>query len=147
MGKTVLKLRYLLPAVMLVLAGLMTLHSCTKRGINGDLDGMWQIMEIEHSDPQTGEISVTCPEARYISFQLHVCQLGTANGSCRELSARLTYTDDHIDLDFVAMTPEWEGRLDEWGISSTQVSFDILVLDKSTLVMRDGDVTLTCRKF
>ena len=38
----------------------LTVSSCRKRSINGDLDGMWQVMSIEYADG-----TVVNPEATY----------------------------------------------------------------------------------
>ncbi len=129
-----------------VTCALSTLISCDKRDINGDLDGMWQVMEVERTLTD-GSVTSFVPDQKYICFQFHVCQLRSQGGQV-EPTANLIYTGKTLTLDF----PENKfgdrlRRMNLWGIYSLKTTYDVETLTKSTLVLRSSETRLVCRKF
>lgn len=115
--------------------------SCRKAPINGDLDGMWQVMEVY---PEPAQIIID--KRLYYKFYLHVCSLSYYGGTLTVGNMR--YNDKTIWLDF----PNGHGFqtieiLKQYGIYSNPVEFKIEHLDKRSLVMSSGDVTVILRKF
>jgi hypothetical protein len=58
---------------------LSTVFSCDKLPMNGDLDGMWQLMSVE----MDGEVSDVKSRKRYWSFQLHLVQFSRGDNTNR----------------------------------------------------------------
>lgn len=124
----------------------LTLTSCDKRDINGDLDGMWQIMEVQHTLDDGTETSMV-PDHKYLCFQFHVCQLRSQFGQV-EPTANLIYTGDTVTIDFPeALFGDRLPRINLWGIYSFKTTYEVVTLTKSTLVLQSADTRLTCRKF
>ena len=120
------------------------LASCQKSPINGDLDGQWQILNVE---PEVKD--AVLPGRLYYCFSLHVCQLTHSNGGAIT-SGNLYYdkVSGLIHLDFPYDKSEISVlRLKQYGINSNPVTFNIEYLDKKKLIMRDGDTVITLRKF
>lgn len=127
-------------AVVVMFTLLLAAGSCSKDNINGALDGQWQIKEI--SD---GNSTFELTEKRYISFQLHVCQLRVwgkvfANGN-------LKYNGKTIKIDFPYVEGEENERLKEWGIFANPAEFEVVSLDSDRLVIRRRDITVRLVKF
>lgn len=118
-----------------------SLGGCTKDSINGHLDGRWQIMEISNQP----DINMKDRQL-YYNFYLHVCNLSGYGGVFAE--ANLLYRDERITLSFPYLkTPEAINKLQNYGIYSNPVSFEVVTLTRNRLVMKDGDITITLRKF
>ncbi len=117
---------------------------CPKHPINGDLDGQWQVMTVE---PEPAEIVIT--ERIYMCFSLHVCQLtGYGAGVYATGNMLFSQKDKNLYLDFPHATSSLsKSRLKQYGIYSNPVTFTIEHLDKKKLILRDGDVVVTLRKF
>lgn len=127
-----------LAAAMVILA--TTLTGCRKGSINGDLDGMWQILTIESlADGVTEDIK---DSQLYYCLYLHTANLTKRGGVM--FTANMTYEGDRLTLDFPTATP---GALTEWGIDGNTVTFTIEHLTGSDLVMLSGDLRLTFRKY
>lgn len=123
----------------------MTLFTigCQKSPINGDLDGQWQVMEVT---PEPEEIDI---DTRiYYCFSLHTTQLSFYEGGPWTSGNILKFTDSELVLEFpYAKSEQSVTRLKQYGIYSNPVTFTIETLNKKTLVLRDGDVVVTMRKF
>lgn len=122
---------------------LMTIHmgSCQKSPINGDLDGQWQVMDVIPAPPDT-----IIPERLYYCFALHVCQLTKYGGGFT--TGNMLYEGNRLWLEFPhAGSIISQQTLKQYGIYSNPVTFTVEHLDKKKLVLRDGDVTVTMRKF
>ena len=130
-------LKRILPVAAILATGLA---ACQKSPVNGDLDGQWQVTDV--TPP------VNHPEFSgrlYYCFSLQVCQLTTGPVYT---SGNLRFNGDRLSLDFpFATSPEAADSLRWWGINSNPVAFTIRSLDKDRLVMSDGEVTVTMRKF
>lgn len=135
--------------LMAVLASYM-MQSCGKMPINGDLDGKWQVLEVE----ENGE-PLAFPDGKryYFNFYLHVCQLGEEYGYIGDFSAKMSYSNDLLTLEFPyikagKVSPSDLNTLRYWGIPATgEVVFSILHLSSSRLEMTSGTTVVRCRKF
>ena len=115
---------------------------CQKDSINGYLDGRWQILEIDK-----GEVVENVKNQQlYYNFYMHVCNLSGYGGVFTE--ANLQYEDNTIFLDFPYIhTPQEFEKLKRYGIYSNPVTFDVEHLSKDKLIIKEGDVVITLRKF
>lgn len=123
---------------------LLITTGCPKHPINGDLDGQWQVMEVVPPAPE-----IILQERLYMCFSLHVCQLTEyANGVNTVGNMRFDQKNKLLYLDFpYASSALSKARLKQYGIYSNPVTFTVEQLDKKKLILRDGDVVVTLRKF
>lgn len=127
-----------LPLFMIFLG----LCNCTKAPMNGHLDGRWQILEIE----ENGQVRNVKDDQLYYNFYMHVCALSYYGNYLTE--ANMRYENDEIWLQFpYVQTPEGYERLKSYGIYSNPVTFNVEYLSRSKLIMKEGDVIITLRKF
>lgn len=131
--------------IVVLLASLMMIlffNGCQKAPINGDLDGRWQILEIQTNN---SVIDVKDQQLFY-NFYMHVCNLSFYGGIFTE--ANLTYENDMIYLNFPYIyTPGQIERLSEYGIYTNPVEFHVSYLDKKKLIMKNDESIITLRKF
>lgn len=121
---------------------ILTSLSCTKRPINGLLDGRWQIMEIEDK----GEVSYVKDNKLYYNFSLHVCSL-TGYGYVLT-NGNLKYENNTIWLDFpYGHTEEMRLKLQGYGIYKNPVTMEVEYLDRKKLILKEDDVVITLRRF
>lgn len=134
----------ILCAVAMVLS-LFTLCACRKAPINGQLDGQWQIMNVELTADGS---NITSPTRSYIDINLHVVNLRNIRGAL--IAGNLSYDKDasRLTLDF-PYNAEGDAflLLREWGIYQTPVTLEIIKLDGSQLVLRSPETIITCRRF
>ncbi len=132
--------------------------ACDKVPMNGDLDGMWQLM------------TITTPEGTrdvkndrvYTSFQLHLVQWkkiyedATFYSHFRHTSDSLYFYDfahssnhaiDDNQDEWVTPAEMNEGLLDAWGIHSIDARYRVLQLDDNALRLQQADTLLYFRKF
>ena len=119
--------------------------SCQKAPINGHLDGRWQILEIEIDK----ELSNVKDQQLYYNFYLHVCNLSSYGEQYEFAEANLHYEDDIIYLDFPYVdTLDQTEYLQQFGIYSNPVVFEVEYIDKKKLIIKEGDnIIITLRKF
>lgn len=123
---------------------LMTLSfsGCQKSPINGDLDGQWQVMSVEPEAPET-----IITNRIYYCFYMHTCQLTICDEDVWA-GGNMNYNGNNLSIDFPDLTTELAAKkLRQFGIYSNPVTFSIGHLDKKKLILKDGDVTITLRKF
>ena len=147
-------MKTLLNISLLVL--LLLLTSCDKVPINGDLDGLWQLMSIQQGD----DVRDTKADRLYCSFQLHLFMLGEDSGP-REYFGRFEHEGNTIRFYSFTYRSKYteESNYDQlmtddadlaviapWGFYSTDCTFDVVTLNSSTLVLRSGNTTITYRK-
>ena len=137
------KLKYKSIFPLLVIAFIsLGFWSCQKASINGDLDGRWQILEIE----TTEGIEQVKDKQLYYNFYMHVCNLSYYGGIFAE--ANFNYENNFIKLSFPHINySELYYRLNQYGIYSNPVEFKVVYLDKKKLVMENDKSLITCRKF
>lgn len=137
-------------------AFLIVFTACDKMPANGDLDGIWQLMEI--SDDKS--VKDMKDSRMYCSFQLKLFMLGSEKLGPRayfgyfehtgstirfhHFTFRSDYTEDSnmdklmTDADIDVISP--------WGFYSTDCTFDVKELNSSRLVLSKGKTTITYRK-
>ncbi len=124
----------------LVIAAILTvilgMGACRKGGINDDLDGQWQIMEVENLS--TGE--VRGPMQLYYCLYLHTVNL-TGNGI---IAGNMTYEGDRLTLEFPINTP---AQLAPWFIYEKNTTFRVESLSGSRLVLLSDRVRISFRKY
>lgn len=115
---------------------------CQKASINGYLDGRWQIIEFE----ENGKAENIKDQQLYYNFNLHVVSLSTYGEYYTD--GNMLFKDNILWMDFPYLqTPEGELLLTRYGIYSNPVEFDIIKLTKETLIMKNGGLIITLRKF
>lgn len=137
--------------------------SCDKVPMNGDLDGMWQLMSIEEG----GVVTNIKSEKRYMSFQLHLVQFGHGNKNDingvlpRHCYAHFKHKGDSIFIYDLchdsenatsADNNEWYREEDlqkikPWGMYSLNNRFKVEKLDSDAMILRREDLVLKYRKF
>ena len=134
--------QFISPIVVSLLVLLLGSGSCQKASINGDLDGRWQIMEFE----KAGVVENVKNEQLYYNFYMHVCNLSYYGAIFTE--ANLTYDKSTLTLQFPYInSEEAEQKLKSYGIYSNPVTFHVEHLSKGKLILKEGDLIITLRKF
>lgn len=128
--------------LFLVTLTIMFQSSCTKDSINGYLDGRWQIMEIE----KEGDTEYLKDEQLYYNFYMHVVNLSSYGFLFTDGNMRFENNTLHLDFPYVD-TAEGMDRLNLYGIYTNPVTFSVEHLSKNKLILKEGDVTITLRKF
>lgn len=131
---------------LLIISIVLLLAACDKVPMNGNLDGMWQLMAIQ--DNATSSISEVKENRLYYSFQLHLVQLN--NG---EAYAHFSHRNDSIVM------YDWcKGNgtndkitdptvLNKFGLYELRDSFKVEVLTHDKMQLRSRKATLSFRKF
>lgn len=139
-------MRKVLTTLLILSISILTLvitTGCPKHPINGDLDGQWQVMEVTPEAPE-----IVIHERIYYCFSLHTTQLTFYGAGPWASGNILKYDENQLVLDFPYATSALsKARLKQYGIYSNPVTFTIKYLDKKHLILRDGDVVVTLRKF
>lgn len=149
------KIQKLLILIAVALSGLLN-TACDKVPMNGDLDGMWQLMDIEYTDGT----HQTPDKQRYMCIQLHLIQLTVYSNVHQGIYSHFTHNGDELRLyDFYDLR-HWKNtettnevledasQLEPWGISGLDVTYHIVKLNGSALILKDPSGTLlTFRKF
>lgn len=139
------------------IAASATLCSCDKVPINGDLDGMWQIMTIQTPD---GTRNVKSNRA-YLSFQLHLSEWDCGNKyyfahfrhsgdsiffyDFMHNSLHRSKADDNERMTSDEMTKE--KLLDAWGVHNLDARYHVQRLNSDELILERADTVLFFRKF
>ena len=146
------------PYLLSLLLVLLCFVACDKVPMNGDLDGMWQLMTIQTPDSLRDMKS----QRAYISFQLHLTQWNDYKGN-RYFYSHFTHTADSLFFFDIAHhskhavddnEDEWvtaeemnDGLFDCWGIHQITPHYRVMKLDRRSLELRQADTLLTFRKF
>jgi hypothetical protein len=135
---------------------LTLLTACDKLPANGDLDGLWQLMEIRE-----GNSRKDMKDSRmYCSFQLKLFMLGSEKAGARayfgyfertgstirfhHFTFRSDYTEDS-NMDKL-MTDADIDVIKPWGFYSTDCTFEVKELSSSRLVLSKDNTTIIYRK-
>ncbi|MDR2118099.1 MAG: lipocalin-like domain-containing protein [Tannerellaceae bacterium] len=121
--------------------------SCYKASMNGKLDGMWQLMEI---DKAGGECVDTKQERRYYSIQLRLLSLRKADGY--QFLGRFVYTGDSLWIHDVRIyqaedRPASKEQLLPFGISDLSERFKVETITHEQMILKSEYATLRFRKF
>lgn len=128
---------------------LLFLSACGKLPMNGQLDGMWQLMSIT---PHGKERVDTKEHRLYYSIQLELLAL-QRGGGMHYLGRFIQSPDSLVVYDFRLhvtgnnSTQAVSGDLVPWGIEGTSERFGIEKLDGDHMVLRSENVLLTFKKF
>lgn len=116
--------------------------SC-KLSINGDLDGQWQVMSV---DPEPTDKPFE--DRLYMCFYQHTCQL-SAYGINPWATGNIKYDEKKtLYMDFPNYNSKLSiARLKQYGINRNPVTFTVEHISSSKMILRDGDVVVTLRKF
>lgn len=130
-------MKKILTATVAIIILTITLGGCRKVPINGDLDGMWQVMSVEYADGTSHSYS-----GLYYCVSLHVIQLRGGG----VFSGNMIYDKDARTLkaDFPGIAP---GQLRPWGVEGTQMDFDILELTGKRLTLKSDYAEVRLRKW
>lgn len=142
--------------IITIILLLTSISSCDKMPMNGDLDGMWQLMSEETADSTTDLKSTR----HYISFQLHTAQFSTlSNSRCfysrfihegstlQFVSICTNSTNATSEDDNIPISSDSIQQLHPWGIYEIDPTFSIVTLNASTLILESPHSRLRFRKF
>ncbi len=132
------------------------LTACDKLPKNGDLDGMWQVMTIEHN----GTTDDVKDRQLYLSFQLDLFQLTSVSSSQVYYGYFDHYNDSIIFRQFSDMAENHPDAPDNYPIAETDIaiiqpwgyyalrdSFRIESLSKNHMTLRSKHARITYHKF
>ncbi len=142
--------------ILLALVALFQFSACDKLPANGDLDGLWQLMEIENA----GTVTDMKSNRMYCSFQLHLFMLGSAKDGPRAYFGYFEHKNGTIRFHQFTFRSDYSGTPSEdklmtdddlsviqpWGFTSTDCTFTVKKLTGSALVLDNGTETVTYRK-
>lgn len=120
---------------IILLMATWLLPSCDKTPINGDMDGMWQLMMIQYKD-----LSEKQPEQLYYCIQLHMVQLQGA-AFC---SGTFQHTGDSIQM---VIRQQNIDAVSAYGMNDTIQKFYIEQLSSQKMVLKSSFARLSFRKF
>lgn len=135
---------------------LLSLGACSKAPINGDLDGMWQLLEIEHFDSNGQTIETKYQKNLFWSFQLHLMQLGHMefysrfnntgselriyNLTFRSRNENASDNDDWLTEDDIPLVKRY-------GLYELDTHFQIERLDEDVMRLKSDSARLVFRKY
>lgn len=131
---------------LIILSILFIVTACDKVPMNGNLDGMWQLMAIQNNG--TSNVSDVKGSRLYYSFQLHLVQLNSGDAY-----AHFSHLNDSIVM------YDWcKGNLNndkitdptvlnKFGLYELRDSFRVEVLTHDKMQLRSRKATLNFRKF
>ena len=145
--------------VLFLLGALLTLGSCDKTPINGDLDGMWQLMSIQ--TPQG--VQQVKEKRAYLCIQLQLAEWRIATIADKNYYSHFKLQGDSLfffDLchasahtatgaDDTPVTADEmaAGALDEWGIHTMHTRYHVLQFNDNHLTLEKADTVYAFRKF
>lgn len=132
------------------------LVACDKMPANGDLDGMWQVVKIEHG----GEVKDVQPEQVYMSIQLKLFMLGDIKNP-RRYYGYFEHKGDSMHLwqfsfasgneserdDNIPIAEAEKSRLHPWGFRSLDEHYKVELLTKDNMILRNDSSTIHYIKF
>ena len=141
--------------IVVILVGLLIVESCNKLPMNGSLDGMWQLKTIIKNSHEKDQQD----EGICWSFQLKLCQItytkGRFTGISNIINARflhkadsLLISDIHLNFrnrDSLIVAPTI-AIFEEAGITGSQEGFKIIMLNKESMLLENGNKKLLFRK-
>lgn len=118
------------------------LGACQKESINGHLDGRWQVMEIE----KNGVTENVKKSQLYYNFYLHVCNLSTYGTIYPD--GTFSYENNMLEIYFPTINSEnYAELLTLFGIYSNPVVFEVDYISKDKMILKEGEIIITLRKF
>lgn len=142
--------------ILYILICAAALFSCDKLPANGDLDGMWQIMEIERGD----SVENVKTKQLYMSIQLKLFQLDDVPNdrlyigyfeykgyTLRFWKTSYPSKNESDKDDNVVIEPSRLYLLHPFGLSSTDETFTVDKLTRDVLILHNDSTRITYRKF
>lgn len=121
----------------LLLGGMLSFFcSCQKEPINGDLDGMWQLMKIEYAKDN----SSVSPTQLYYCIQLHMVYLQGKTGC----SGTFAHSGDSVHI---VIRQRKAANVAPYGMNDTIQHFYIEQLSPQKMTLRSSYASLSFRKF
>lgn len=111
--------------------------ACSKLPINGDLDGQWQVQQIEYRSGET-----ETPKQTYYNFSLHTVNLMQVGGSFA--AGNMQYSGDSL---WISMPVSPLEKLRPFGMNQKDTRFAVEKLTSSHLVLQSDYARLSFRKF
>lgn len=152
---TMKTIKSFLAVISIAIMGLMA-GSCDKTPINGDLDGMWQLMRVEDNGT-TIDVAAT---QHYMCVQLHLIQLTQYGDVHTGIFCHFNHEGNTLRLyDFYDRTHYVDNQIAEekmtdadklspWGIYLLDTTFQVNKLTSDALILQDpAGRVLTFRKF
>ncbi len=142
--------------ILYIISCCWIITACDKLPKNGDLDGMWQVLTIEHN----GKTDNIKDLQYYLSFQLDLFQLTTIRNN-KIYYGYFDHKNDSIifrqfsDMaeehptapDNYPITSENISIINKWGFYALKDSFQIELLTKDDMILRSKYSRITYRKF
>ena len=135
-------------SIITILLCIVALTACDKAFINGDLDGMWKLQQVESSS------STHYPTDIYYSFQRHMAQISKHYEEKLHLRylGNLYYRGDTVTMsgfrkfleEEIVASPE---ILEVFYLQNDSTVFNIEKLNDETLIMYSEDRRYTLRKW
>lgn len=133
-------IKYYLPLLAVLLISTINFTSCQKAPINGNLDGQWEVMEV-NPEPQR-----VVDNRLFYNFYLHVCQL-TFYGDFF-LDGNIRYNDKTLWIEFPYELDEYQiSVLKQYGIEENPITFEVDFPSKNKMVLTTAYNQITLRKF
>lgn len=128
-----------------VIAAAFAMTGCRSMSHNGRLDGFWKIVTIENT--ATGEVTPANSEY-YYSFYRDVMNLKDTK-SVKNITGKFNYHkgDDKITIEYPYIESDQMYELEPYGIYENPVTFEILKLTGSELVLKSDHSIVSCIKF
>ncbi|MCH5226488.1 MAG: lipocalin-like domain-containing protein [Muribaculaceae bacterium] len=114
--------------------------SCQKEPINGNLDGLWEVMSVTPQPQQFVDSRI------FYSFYLHTVQLSVFDEVY--MNGNMQYDGSTLTMDFPTATPDYDYKImKQYGIFTNPVTFDVEFPSKGQMILSNASTTVTLRKF
>lgn len=134
-------------AILFILATILSLSSCDKLPMNGKLDGMWQLIQIDTKEGSNHDVK---EQRLYYSVQLKLITLRGMSGS-KYILGRFEHSDNTLSLfDFRTGGDEKPcvlSDLEPYGLYSLEPKFEVVKLTGKEMILKSEESTLYFRKF
>lgn len=133
--------------ILFILTAIITLASCGKLPMNGKLDGMWQLIQIDTEEGSNHEIK---EQRVYYSVQLELITLRGMSGS-KYILGRFEHSGDSLFLyDLRTGGNEQLCTVNDvkpYGLNSVTPRFGVEKLTNGDMILKSKESTLYFRKF
>lgn len=124
---------FLFAGILLCVLG----SACSKLPINGNLDGQWQVQQIEYRSGET-----ETPKQTYYNISLHTVNLMQVGGPFE--AGNMQYSGDSL---WISMPISPLEKLRPFGLNQKDTRFGVEKLTSSHLVLQSDYARLSFRKF
>ena len=135
--------------------------ACNEVSHNGDLDGMWQIMEVTYNRNGLYDSTVNIKKDKvYLSFQLHLAHLNWSTNIITlensSILSRFSHDGDQLHLyNMYVNFPDRDSLITDSssmvlapiGFKGIDNTFQILQLNSSHMTLQSDFARIVCRKF